>query len=172
VRYCNTEVFIIVHNKDSNKLFSFTSDKTFNLGKISDLVLRDIKQNAVLQKNKKFEGEDFDRIRKNINEIERVNQSYVVNHAMQQEIMDRNEDLLCTNEVTETETNNDTFHKSPILPSNEMSSASNMKDDKRLVSANRYTNRIKSPAHPSLSKDTKDLPPHQDSQRVTLQVPN
>lgn len=48
VRHCQSEVFIIVHNKESDKLFSFTSDKTFNLEKISHLVLRDIKQNAVL----------------------------------------------------------------------------------------------------------------------------
>jgi sulfur transfer protein SufE len=26
VRYCNSDVFIIVHNKDSDKIFSFTSD--------------------------------------------------------------------------------------------------------------------------------------------------
>lgn len=41
VRYCNSEVFIIVHNHDSDKIFSFTSDKNFDLEKISDLVLRD-----------------------------------------------------------------------------------------------------------------------------------
>ena len=41
VRYCNSEVFIIVHNLDNDKIFSFTSDKDFNLEKISTLVLRD-----------------------------------------------------------------------------------------------------------------------------------
>jgi len=41
VRYCNSEVFIIVHNLDNDKIFSFTSDKDFDLEKISDLVLRD-----------------------------------------------------------------------------------------------------------------------------------
>jgi sulfur transfer protein SufE len=42
VKQCNSEVFIIVHNKDSDKIFSFTSDAKFSLEKISDLVLRDI----------------------------------------------------------------------------------------------------------------------------------
>jgi sulfur transfer protein SufE len=41
VRYCNSEVFIIVHNLDNDKIFSFASDKDFNLEKISTLVLRD-----------------------------------------------------------------------------------------------------------------------------------
>ena len=43
VRYCNSEVFIIVHNKDSDKIFSFTSDEKFNLERITHLVLRDIR---------------------------------------------------------------------------------------------------------------------------------
>mmetsp|Transcript_8581 Transcript_8581/g.13263 ORF Transcript_8581/g.13263 Transcript_8581/m.13263 type:complete len:81 (+) Transcript_8581:4-246(+) len=35
VRYCSSDVFIIVHNKDSDKIFSFASDEKFNLEKIS-----------------------------------------------------------------------------------------------------------------------------------------
>lgn len=69
VRSCNSEVFIIVHNKDTNKLFSFTSDQKFNLEKISTLVLKDIQQSAFLHKNKKFTGEDFETIKSNIEEI-------------------------------------------------------------------------------------------------------
>lgn len=69
VKYCNSEVFIIVHKKDSDKIFSFTSDKTFNLEKISTLVLRDVQQSAILQKNKKFQTEDFDKIMSNIKQI-------------------------------------------------------------------------------------------------------
>jgi molecular chaperone DnaK (HSP70) len=69
VKYCNSEVFIIVHKKDSDKIFSFTSDKTFNLEKISSLVLRDVQQSAILQKNKKFQTEDFDKIMSNIKQI-------------------------------------------------------------------------------------------------------
>jgi len=42
VRHCNSEVFIIVYSKDTDKLFSFTSDDHFNLEKISTLVLRDV----------------------------------------------------------------------------------------------------------------------------------
>ena len=69
VKYCNSEVFIIVHKKDSDKIFSFTSDKQFNLEKISTLVLRDVQQSAILQKNKKFATEDFDKIMSNIKQI-------------------------------------------------------------------------------------------------------
>jgi len=31
VRFCNSDVFIIVHHKDSNKIFSFTSQREFTL---------------------------------------------------------------------------------------------------------------------------------------------
>ena len=70
VRYCNSEVFIIVHNKDTDKLFSFTSDQQFNLEKISALVLRDVQQGAMLKKTKKFENENYDNIKRNIMAIE------------------------------------------------------------------------------------------------------
>ena len=63
VRFCNSDVFIIVHHKDSNKIFSFTSQKDFTLQRISELVLRDVQQGAFLNKNKKFEHTDFDTIR-------------------------------------------------------------------------------------------------------------
>ena len=79
VKSCNSEVFIIVHNKDSDKIFSFTSDIQFNLEKISELVLRDIRQSAILQKNKKCEGENFEQIRNNIAEIEKVSKQYPKN---------------------------------------------------------------------------------------------
>jgi len=51
VRKCNSEVFIMVHHKDSDRLFSFTSDIKFNLEKISELVLRDCKKGSLLTKN-------------------------------------------------------------------------------------------------------------------------
>ena len=76
VKYCNSEVFIIVHNKDSDKIFSFTSDKTFNLEKISSLVLRDVQQAAFLHKNKKFTDEDFDKIMQNIKKIQSINKNF------------------------------------------------------------------------------------------------
>ena len=71
VRYCNSEVFIIVHNHDSDKIFSFTSDKNFDLEKISDLVLRDCQQGAYLNKNRKFENTDFEKVKHNLNEIQK-----------------------------------------------------------------------------------------------------
>ena len=63
VKYCNSECFIIVFNKDTDKLFSFTSDEQFNLEKISRLVLRDCQAGAFLHKNKKFAEEDFEQIK-------------------------------------------------------------------------------------------------------------
>jgi len=61
-----------VHNKDTDKLFSFTSDVSFNLEKVSGLVLRDVQQGAFLDKNKKFVDEDFEKIKQNIMQIQEI----------------------------------------------------------------------------------------------------
>ena len=41
-KYCNTDVFIVVHNKDSDKLFSYSNSPDFNLKAVTDLILRDV----------------------------------------------------------------------------------------------------------------------------------
>ena len=61
-----------MHNKDTDKLFSFTSDVSFNLEKVSGLVLRDVQQGAFLDKNKKFVDEDFEKIKQNIMQIQEI----------------------------------------------------------------------------------------------------
>jgi len=69
-------VFILVHHKDSDKIFSFSSDPGFTLEKISTLVLRDVQQASFLKKTKKFETTDFDRVKRNIEQIAKINASY------------------------------------------------------------------------------------------------
>ena len=59
VKSCKSNVFIIVHHKESDKIFSFTSDREFTLESISSLVLRDLQQGSRLKKNKNYEGTDF-----------------------------------------------------------------------------------------------------------------
>jgi hypothetical protein len=98
VRCCNSECFIIVHNKDSDKIFSFTSDKKFNLEKISTLVVRDVAQGSLLHKNKKFVDEDFEKIKSNIMMIQTINNGYTDNQLNNNEesshLQNRNE-LMC-----------------------------------------------------------------------------
>jgi len=62
VKQCNSDVFIIVHQKDSDKIFSFTSKDEFNLEKISFLILRDIQSGSYLKKNRKYTDTDFDKV--------------------------------------------------------------------------------------------------------------
>ena len=69
-------MFILVHHKDSDKIFSFSSDPGFTLEKISTLVLRDVQQASFLKKTKKFETTDFDRVKRNIEQIAKINASY------------------------------------------------------------------------------------------------
>ena len=96
VKGCNSQVFIIVHNSDTDKMFSFTSDEKFNLEKISRLVLRDVQQGAFLHKNKKFVEEDFEQIKNNIMQIQEINNNYDANETLPQEIIERenNQELL------------------------------------------------------------------------------
>ena len=68
----NSDVFIVVHNKDTDKFFSFTSHKDFNLQKISSRLLKDLQTASFLKKNQKFETEDFDTIFHNIKEITNI----------------------------------------------------------------------------------------------------
>ena len=42
VKHCNSQVFIVIHNQDNDKMFSFTSDSKFNLEAISNLILREV----------------------------------------------------------------------------------------------------------------------------------
>ena len=102
VRYCNSEVFIIVHNMDSDKIFSFTSDKDFNLEKISGLVLRDCQQGAYLNKNRKFEHTDFEQVKKNITQIQKIN-STASNNQINSPVM-TNHQLMDRDQIPE-ETN-------------------------------------------------------------------
>jgi len=97
-----------VHHKDSNKIFSFTSEPGFTLERISTLVLRDVQQASFLKKTKKFETTDFDMVKRNIEQIQNINKSYVKDpcHSPRgiQEDMD-NHYLMCQNNNGEPEDN-------------------------------------------------------------------
>ena len=51
---CNSDVFIVIHNKENNKMFSYTSDPEFNLEAVSELILKEVKKSAYLHKNQMF----------------------------------------------------------------------------------------------------------------------
>ena len=62
VRGCQSDVFIIVHQKTTDKIFSFTSDQEFTLEKISGLILRDVERSNYLKKNKKYHDVNFEEV--------------------------------------------------------------------------------------------------------------
>jgi hypothetical protein len=72
VKSCNSDVFIIVHQKDTDKIFSFTSDRKFTLEKISELVLRDVQQASLLKKNQQYKDMDFEKVKRNIEDLSRL----------------------------------------------------------------------------------------------------
>jgi hypothetical protein len=73
-----------------------------------------------LQKNKKFESEDFDRIKRNISQIDKINKEHPVENADNREIMRRDpESMQETNNANDSETINESFQHS--YPTNELS---------------------------------------------------
>ena len=60
------EVFMIIHNKKSDRSFSYTSDTYYTLEKISELVLKEAKQAQMWDKLSKFMNTDFSLVAKNM----------------------------------------------------------------------------------------------------------
>lgn len=67
-----TDVFIVIHQKQSDKIYAFTSDKNYSLERISDLILRDVRAGAFLKKNRIFEDTDFQQVKQNVQDMQRA----------------------------------------------------------------------------------------------------
>jgi hypothetical protein len=59
----NCDVFITIHYKENDKIYTYANDQNFTIGKVSELILRDMTTSAFLNKNKKFEDVDFDQVK-------------------------------------------------------------------------------------------------------------
>ena len=59
VKGCSCDVFIVVHHKESNKIYTYQNDERFSLERVSGLILKDVRERGFLNKNKKFEETDF-----------------------------------------------------------------------------------------------------------------
>ena len=92
MRYCNSDVFILVHNKDSDKIFHYMSDKDFNLERIAALVHRDVIHGAALHKNREFEEVDFEKVKRYIEDIAKVNAQFDPNETTPGELIQRKND--------------------------------------------------------------------------------
>ena len=73
---CQSEIFICIHQKESDKIYTFTSSKDYSLEKISDLILRDVRQGVGLKKNNKFDNTDFGAAKANIRDIQQIYPNY------------------------------------------------------------------------------------------------
>lgn len=72
-RQSNCEVFFVIHHKELDKVFTYTSsEKDFPLERATYLILRDVQASAFLNKNKKFEETDFEQVRKNVKQYTQI----------------------------------------------------------------------------------------------------
>lgn len=69
VKSVNCDVFITIHFKENDKIYTYANDQNFTLARVSDLILRDMSTGAFLNKNKKFEDVDFEKVRRDIKQI-------------------------------------------------------------------------------------------------------
>ena len=69
VKSVNCDVFITIHFKENDKIYTYANDQNFTLAKVSDLILRDMSTGAFLNKNKKFEDVDFEKVQRDIKQI-------------------------------------------------------------------------------------------------------
>lgn len=72
---CNSEIFLVVYQKDMDKIYTHTTNKTFTLQRITELILKDVQEGAFLKKNNKFEDMDWDQINRNVENIASVGQA-------------------------------------------------------------------------------------------------
>jgi hypothetical protein len=61
IKQCPSEIFIVIHHKENDKIYTYASDKNFTLQKVTELILRDLSTGSFLTKNKKFEDVDFEK---------------------------------------------------------------------------------------------------------------
>ena len=69
VKSVDCDIFITIHYKDNDKIYTYANDQNFTIDKVSDLILRDMSTGAFLNKNKKFEDVDFDKVKRNISKM-------------------------------------------------------------------------------------------------------
>jgi len=49
-KQCRADVFIVVHKKDTDRIFSYTTDMEFDLSKVFKLVHRDVEERVCSKK--------------------------------------------------------------------------------------------------------------------------
>ena len=76
VKSCPTDIFIVVHHKENDKIYTYANDINFTLQKVSELILRDLSSGSFLNKNKKFEDVDFEKTRQDIMKIAKIQTKY------------------------------------------------------------------------------------------------
>lgn len=74
-KQCQTDVFIVVQNRETSRLFTHCTDEKFNLEIVTKLILDDLSLNERsenLKKFRTFKGLDYDQISQNIKSIEKM----------------------------------------------------------------------------------------------------
>ena len=53
-KYCNSDVFIVIHKHDTDRVFSFTTNQNFELSQVAKLLHKDVNDRVQVRKIQKF----------------------------------------------------------------------------------------------------------------------
>ena len=81
VKSINCDVFITIHYKENDKIYTYANDQNFTIGRVSELILRDMTTSAFLNKNKKFEDVDFDQVQQQVKKINGIEKNYNIKNT-------------------------------------------------------------------------------------------
>ena len=74
VKGFDCDVFVVIHKKNDDKVYSYSSDETnFSLDSVCTLLLKDLARNRLLNKNKKFKDIDSTKINNFADEFRKLN---------------------------------------------------------------------------------------------------
>ena len=81
VKSINCDIFITIHYKENDKIYTYANDQNFTIGRVSELILRDMTTSAFLNKNKKFEDVDFDQVQQQVKKINGLEKNYNIKNT-------------------------------------------------------------------------------------------
>jgi hypothetical protein len=89
-KLCDCELFILIHNKITDKIFSYNSDPSFDLVRVTDLILKDIhkeklqgKKAETRKKRSQYKKINFTQSNENIQKIMEIEPNYIQNEGLE-----------------------------------------------------------------------------------------
>jgi len=54
IKHCESDIFIVIHKHDTDRMFSFSSNEEFDLAKVAKLIRKDVSERVQVKKAEKI----------------------------------------------------------------------------------------------------------------------